>query len=115
MRWCCLLICLVLVIPVLSAGCGDDDSEPVDAFTDAATCMPPAEVEVSCEPLPEGTTEEGCSGRALNGASVPGGDEETVWPVGCEVRYPYCLDAYPMSVASCTCLEGTAPTWNCPV
>lgn len=82
---------------------------------DGGTCSPPDEVEVSCEPLPADSAETGCSGRAYGGTPVPGGDEDTVYPVGCEVRYPFCLDAYPTSVAECFCLEGIAPAWSCPI
>ena len=76
-------------------------------------CMPPDEVAVGCEPLPTDSTEAGCSGRAF-GEPVPGGDEDTVWPVGCEVTFPRCLEAFPSFVASCECSEATAPIWSRP-
>jgi len=79
----------------------------------APGCMPPDEVEVGCEPLPADSTEAGCSGRAF-GEPVPGGDEDTVWPVGCEVTFPRCLEAFPGFVASCECSDAAAPTWSCP-
>lgn len=108
-------LCLWSFIIASAWGCGDDGSQPVDAFTDGGTCMPPGAVSVSCEPLPEGTTEPGCSGPAMNWTPVPGGDADTVWPIGCQVQYPYCLEAYPSFVAECFCLEGLAPSWNCPI
>jgi len=79
----------------------------------APGCMPPDEVQVGCAPLPADSTEEGCSGRAF-GEPIPGGDEDTVWPVGCEVTFPRCLEAFPGFVASCECSEATAPIWSCP-
>jgi len=89
-----------------------EDAGPAE---DLGVCTPPDEVEISCEPLPADSTEEGCSGRAYGGTPVPGGDEDTVYPIGCEVRYPECLAAFPNNVATCFCTEGVTPTWTCPL
>lgn len=45
-------------------------------------------------------------------------DADKAFPVGCGVELPFCADAYPIYVQTCTCemFPGTdALTWICPV
>jgi hypothetical protein len=86
-------------------------------FITGDTCDHPDQQEISCEPLPATSTAPGCVGRPADGAGGPASHLDDRYPVGCKVRDPVCLVAYPADVMTCTCGDqgdGT-PVWYCPV
>lgn len=95
---------------LLLAACSSPPTS-VDAGTDGPTCMPPASISYTCDPLPAGSV--GCSGGTTTYAgAVP--DPQAVYPVGCSLLYPRCNGAYPNQVATCDCVgDATAALWMC--
>ena len=73
-------------------------------------CGAPDEITYSCKPADPGT--EGCVGPP---AGYPRGRE--IYPLGCQVQLPECLEAYPDSVKRCTCqlVFSPKPEWSCPI
>lgn len=99
MRSLALTVCALLSSGV-ATGCGD-------------TCDAPEEPEYDCTPAVSGTANT-CGGPMWNGVTY---DQDKVFPVGCTVRLPACVGAYPDSVQTCTCGLGGSdpPKWGCPV
>ena len=75
-------------------------------------CNHPDRVTYSCQPLPAGSAEPGCSG-------IRGDDSDRLYPVGCELVKPECVAAYPGQAAGCVCQShgqgdgGTSQDWWC--
>jgi hypothetical protein len=84
-------------------------------------CPAPEKALYSCQPMSVHSGAQGCVGGAQMTSDGGISDPDEVFPVGCMVRLPYCLGAYPGSVASCTCQEtnlsgANSPfSWLCPV
>jgi hypothetical protein len=83
------------------------------------TCHHPDEQELSCQALPPTSSEAGCAGRPGEDIGKPMTHVDDRYPVGCEIRYPVCLGAFPESTKTCTCGpgfgSGEPPRWVCPV
>jgi hypothetical protein len=107
MRAAALAAAAVLAVAVASAGCG--------IFN---TCGHPDEDELSCKALPASSTEPACAGRPNDDAGGPMTHLEDRYPVGCVIRFPSCLGAYPDSTRTCSCFSngpGATPSWVCPI
>lgn len=96
-----MVVRLVLLLLLVLPGCAS-------LFSD---CDPPDEPVYACEPIPAG--QPGCQG----GPSIGGErDLDKTFPVGCEVRLPFCVESHPDSVQTCTCEGGQSPFgWSCPI
>ena len=93
------------------------DAGPDTAEDAAGRCGAPSRVTYSCDPVPHGDI--GCRGAPL---SYPGtvSDEDTGYPMGCIISFPFCHDRYPDSIAACECGDpfatedaGVDPIWVC--
>jgi hypothetical protein len=79
---------------------------------DELTCGPPEEAEFTCEPVAAGTANT-CGAIRFKGTTY---GEGNAFPLGCRVRLPECVDAYPDNVQTCDCIMlGDAPQWACPI
>jgi hypothetical protein len=83
-------------------------------------CPAPDKAIYSCQSTMVAPGAQGCVGGAQMTSGGGVSDPDKVFPVGCMVRLPYCLGAYPGSVASCTCQETNFSgadsrfSWGCP-
>ena len=76
---------------------------------DGNRCDHPDKTEYSCEPVAPGTPNSCAGGPSFPEMSY---DPDKVFPTGCTVRLPECLEAFPDDVKTCDCMNGT---WECPV
>ena len=74
------LAAFVLVWVGGSSGCGD-------------SCDAPDKPEYSCQPVAPGTPGS-CSGPMFDGTTY---DQDMAFPMGCEVRLPTCVEAFPIT------------------
>jgi hypothetical protein len=89
------------------------------AFTSlgcSSRCGAPDVTTYTCTPAPADAT--GCQGGPPSDAAGKiRPDADKLFPVGCTAHRPFCLDAYPDSIADCHCqaIDTATPMWVCPV